>query len=112
MIRLLAGLAIAPVIALAAPSAHAFPPAGAWDGAAFDSPARPSARLGAAVAAARALGNARSSQAGGETGRQSGPIVDRSCRLDIASLTTGRAPSNSTIILEADIRAPIIQVCR
>jgi hypothetical protein len=112
MMRFGAILGVMLGLACAAPPASAFPPPGPWDGAAFDSPARPSARQGAAIAAARALANARAAEAREGTERQRGPVVARSCSLDIASLTTGRAPSNSTIVLEADIRAPIIQICR
>ncbi len=90
--------------------AGAFPPAGRWDTAPMDQPARPSASIGANVAAglagARARGQARPAAI-------TRPTVENSCSLDIASVNAPAGGiNNSTIILQADIRAPVIQVCR
>lgn len=112
MLRL--SLLVLLALPLALPSsAFAFGPAGPWDSVAFDSALRPTASIGAAIAAASALANSRAGREQDRRPASSGPTVSNSCSLDIASLSSqGRGPNASTIVLQADIRAPIIQVCR
>ena len=97
--------------ALSLASALAFDSTGPWDSTPFDNPVRPSASIGATIASAGALANSRAGSAG-QTSKQKASRLQISCSLNLASPTLSRGASNSTIVLQADVRAPIIQVCR
>ncbi len=112
MSRLLArvGLSLA-FFTMSLTSALAFGPAGPWDATVLDNPVRPPASIGAAIAGASALGNSRAA-ANDQASKPKVSGLQTSCSLNIASPTVPQGTSGSTIVLEANVRAPIIQVCR
>jgi len=96
--------------------AKAFPPSGSWDAQAMDSPVRPTASIGAVIAAAEARVNARGAT-GSDRRAGVGPGGDpmrESCSLQVGSvnLPSRGTMAGQTVVTNADVRGTIIQICR
>lgn len=109
------GLAVAIASSLPA-AAQSFPAPGLWDPQPMDADVHPPAYVGAAIAAADAMVDARrhpQSTRNAGAGPAGNPVQE-TCSLQVGSvaLPSGGVASNQTIVANASVTGTIIQICR